>query len=541
MPFVQYFSARIPLMKFYSTKHIVASLIALCLSVITAGAASSQLPATLDDALKMLKETIENQDFYFQMREGRIDSLKNVSHEEVDWNKALTYSKIADEYSHYQIDSAMVYFNRAADIFYAEGDTVNAMDSKLRYATLLHFIGASHDGLELYESFDAKSMPEQLKATYYLCGNQIYFFLASTYPLPLRRREFLTRGVEATTKALEVVENPLEAEYLQAELDFLNKDNVGVMAHAMRLESVPMTHPYFARSASMIGDYYNMYEKDADKELYYKTLAAISDILTANREEMALQSVGMALYDRGDVEMAYKCLMVSLDHAVKSGTRVHLTNTAESLNAIADSFSEIDQRKFTMLTALIISLAVALLVIVTILVFLRRNIKAEKRIRSLVGEANMQKEAFISQFLNLCSIYMESLDEFCRIASRKIKAGQVEDLYQMIKSGKMLDKQNALFCDIFDRAFTRIYPTFVDGVNALLLPEKRIHLVDRQLLNTELRILAFMRLGNDDTSQIARFLQLSLNTIYTYRNKVKNKAINRDTFEQDVMRIARFE
>lgn len=534
-------SARFTLMKLFSTKQVVATLVAICSSVMMLGAETSHLPATLDDALKMLRETMENQDVYFKIREDRIDSLKSMSHMDVAHDRAIAYSKIADEYSHYQVDSAMVYFNRAADIFYAEGDTIRATESKLRYAALLPIIGASQDALDLYGSFDPETMPDQLKTTYYLCGNQIYFFLSSTYPLPQRRREFLNRGVEMTSHALETLDNPVVADYLQAELDFLKKDRVGIVAYGIRLDSVPLTHPYFARSASMLGDYYNIYEKDADKELYYKTLAAISDILTANREEMALQSVGMALYDRGDVEMAYKCLMVSLDHAVKSGTRVHLTNTAEALNAIADSFTEIDQRKFTVLIILIITLAVALMVIVTILIVLRRNIKAEKRMRSLLGESNLQKEAFISQFLSLCSIYMESLEEFSRIASRKIKAGQVEDLYQMIKSGKMLDEQNTLFCDIFDRAFTRLYPTFVEGVNALLQPDKRIRLADGELLNTELRILAFMRLGNDDSSQVARFLQLSLNTIYTYRNKLKNKAINRNTFEQDVMRIARFE
>lgn len=538
---IDFSSTSLTLMKLFSTKHVVASLVALCSSVMYVAAVSPRLPATLDDALNMLRETMEKQDTYFKVREDRIDSLKTVSHTDNDFDRGVAYSKIADEYSHYQIDSAMVYFNRAADIFYAEGDTVMATESKLRYAALLPIIGAAQDALELYESFDPELMPEQLKATYYLCGNKIYFFLLSTYPLPQRRREFLSKGVEVTSRALNLVDNPVVAGYLQAELDFLKKDKVGVLAYGVRLESVPITHPYFARSASMLGDYYNMYEKDADKELYYKTLAAISDILTANREEMALQSVGMSLYDRGDVEMAYKCLMVSLDHAVKSGTRVHLTNTAESLNAIADSFSEIDQRKFTVLIALIIALAVALIVIVTSLIFLRRNIKAERHMRSLLGEANMHKEAFISQFLNLCSIYMESLEEFSRIASRKIKAGQVEDLYQMIKSGKMLDEQNTLFCEIFDKAFTRIYPTFVEGVNALLQPDKRIRLSDGELMNTELRILAFMRLGNDDSAQIARFLQLSLNTIYTYRNKLKNKAINRNTFEQDVMKIARLE
>ncbi|MDE6308756.1 MAG: hypothetical protein K2L81_01035 [Muribaculaceae bacterium] len=505
------------------------------------GATSSKLPATLDEALQLLSETIENQDAYFKIREDRIDSLKIVSRSEAAHDKGVTYEKIANEYSHYQIDSAMVYLAGAADLFVAEGDTVGAMGARLRYATLLPVIGAYNEAVEIYNSYDPGSIPEPLKSIYNLCGNQLYFYLASTHPLAKERRKFVAKGVESAINAMSDVDDPVLSGYLQAELDFLDNNDVAIIEHGVRLEDVPMTHPYFARFASLIGDYYNMYGNDSDKGLYYKTLAAISDICTANREEMALQNVGMALYERGDVEQAYKCLMVSLDHAVKSGAKVHLSNTAESLNAIAESFSELDQRKYTILIVLVIALAVALIVIVAILVFLRRNINADKRMRALLAEANKQKEAFISQFINLSSVYMESLEDFIRVASRKIKAGQVEDLYQMIKSGKMLDEQNALFCEIFDKAFTRIYPTFVDGVNNLLIPEKRIYLADGVLLNTELRILAFMRLGTEDSSQIARFLQLSVNTVYTYRNKLKNKAVSRDTFESDVMRIARIE
>ena len=57
-------------------------------------------------------------------------------------------------------------------------------------------------------------------------------------------------------------------------------------------------------------------------------------------------------------------------------------------------------------------------------------------------------------------------------------------------------------------------------------------------MNTELRILALMRLGIEDSSRIAQMLNYSINTIYTYRNKLKNKAVNRDNFEENIMNIA---
>lgn len=132
---------------------------------------------------------------------------------------------------------------------------------------------------------------------------------------------------------------------------------------------------------------------------------------------------------------------------------------------------------------------------------------------------------------------MEGLEEFNRITRRKLAAGQVDDLLNIIKSGKMIDEQRKKFDDIFDDAFLAIYPTFINDVNALLAPEKRVVTPAKNVLTTELRVLAFTRLGVDDTAQVARFLGVTLNTVYTYRNKLRNKAIRRDTFDADVMKI----
>ena len=90
----------------------------------------------------------------------------------------------------------------------------------------------------------------------------------------------------------------------------------------------------------------------------------------------------------------------------------------------------------------------------------------------------------------------------------------------------------------FDTAFLHLFPHFVDEFNELLQPEGRIVPRKGELLNTELRIFALIRLGINDSSQIAEFLRYSVNTIYNYRAKVKSKArISREDFEMQVMKI----
>lgn len=156
---------------------------------------------------------------------------------------------------------------------------------------------------------------------------------------------------------------------------------------------------------------------------------------------------------------------------------------------------------------------------------------------SRLEDANKTKDVYITQFLNLCSIYMDKLNQFNKVVNRKISAGKVDDLFKLTKSGKFVEEQSREFYEVFDDAFLHIYPTFVTDVNALLLPDKQIVLREGERLNTDLRILALMRLGIDDTSRIAQMLNYSVYTIYTYRNKFKGRAINREDFEKNVMSI----
>jgi hypothetical protein len=132
---------------------------------------------------------------------------------------------------------------------------------------------------------------------------------------------------------------------------------------------------------------------------------------------------------------------------------------------------------------------------------------------------------------------MDKLKQFGKLANRKISAGQVDELYALTKSGKFVEEQSREFYVMFDEAFLHIYPSFVTNVNKLLRPDEQIELAKGEHLNTDLRILAFMRLGIDDTNQVAQILNYSVNTIYAYRNKLRNRAINRETFEADIMAI----
>ncbi len=182
-------------------------------------------------------------------------------------------------------------------------------------------------------------------------------------------------------------------------------------------------------------------------------------------------------------------------------------------------------------------MAVLLAVLAITLYVLHRKNRLMNRMAVKLEEANNTKDVYISQFLNLCSIYMDKLNQFNKMVNRKITTGKVDDLLKLTKQGKFIEEQSKEFYDVFDDAFLHIYPSFVSEVNKLLREEERIILRDGEKLNTDLRIIAFMRLGIEESTRIAQMLNYSVYTIYTYRNKLKNRAISRDTFEEDVMKI----
>lgn len=157
--------------------------------------------------------------------------------------------------------------------------------------------------------------------------------------------------------------------------------------------------------------------------------------------------------------------------------------------------------------------------------------------RKKLHDANATKDEYMGQFLELCSVYMKRLDSFNKMVNRKLSLGQVDDLIKMTKSSRFSDEQHREFYQAFDLAFLKIYTTFIDDVNQLLRPEERYNIETPGSLNTELRIYALIRLGIFDSTKIAEFLKYSVNTIYTYRNKIKNKAIDRANFEENIMKI----
>lgn len=75
-------------------------------------------------------------------------------------------------------------------------------------------------------------------------------------------------------------------------------------------------------------------------------------------------------------------------------------------------------------------------------------------------------------------------------------------------------------------------------MNALLDKDEPFVPDDDKSLNTELRIFALIRMGIHSNEVIARTLGYSVNTVYTYKTKVRNKSsLSTEEFDKAVLNI----
>ena len=149
---------------------------------------------------------------------------------------------------------------------------------------------------------------------------------------------------------------------------------------------------------------------------------------------------------------------------------------------------------------------------------------------------NRSREQYVSLFLDLCAAYIEKLNRFPTIL--KLKVRQLNDVTSVAdRYVRPTEAETKEMFFNFDSAFLRLYPDFVSRFNSLLQDGKQILPKKGELLNTDLRIYALVRMGITDSNKIATLLFLSPQTIFNHRTQVRNRAIDRDNFEKDVLNI----
>ena len=287
-----------------------------------------------------------------------------------------------------------------------------------------------------------------------------------------------------------------------------------------------------------------------------------------------MRQLASALYATGNVEDAYLCIRSSMEDAIFCNANLRSDEVLQIFPIIEGAYQERVQQHNTDLRWALAAVGLVTLCLALAVFFVYRQMKRIAKIRrelahknrdleelnghlqavvselnstntalsevnAELSETNNVKEAYIAQFFNLCSMYIDKLEKFQHALYKKAKDKNNDELLKMLRSNEMIDAELKQLYRLFDEVFLHLYPNFVEAFNALLLPEARFTVKPNEM-NPELRIFALIRLGFTDSAKIASFLHYSMNTIYNYRTRVRNKAlVPREEFEARVMRIGR--
>jgi len=514
------------------------------MAVVTAAAIIAAMPASaarhydVNKALRQLDRELALRDTYKLHRELRIDSLKqkraDAAPQSAGWFDATM--RIARGYSSFNNDSALAYYTEGLEFADRMGlDSISA-EFRLRRAPYLSISGYVSDALADFEAVDTTAMTPGLKQTYHSCARQMFAYISNYYESAFDY--WNNRAVEAQRRLLPYLD-PSSSEYRLNHGEYLfgtrqytkSKEVLEALVNDLTPDSegYAIASHILASIASIRGD--------RDGRIYHLAMSAISDTRAATLEVISIQELGGLLFELGDSHRAHEYLVTAMNNVVDSRASVRLSQTSQLLTVIENDHLQQISRYQRIVTIALIFLAVCVVALIATIWVLHRQLRRTDGLKRHLEESNKTKDVYMSRFLNLSSIYMDKLKQFSGLVNRKISAGQVDELLKITKSSRFIEEQSREFYALFDEAFLHIYPNFVAEVNALLQPDQQIEPAEGELLSSDLRILAFMRLGIDDATRVAHILNYSVNTIYAYRNKLRNRAINRATFEADIQRI----
>lgn len=526
----------------------------------------------LDSLLNVLDKTINEYKQYVDLRENRIQQLKELlSNSNLSLDDVYSLNKqIYHEYKAYICDSAISYLNRNLDVAERMNNADKVVDTKLLLSYLFASSGMYKESIDILNSIKRNTLKSSFLEDYYLCYDHVYGEL-SFYTQDKRsssKYNDISWKYKDSLYAILDKESELYLNMTETRQRDFGEPQKALETNMKRLQRVEFGTPEYALITFHRSLDYSKLD-DAEQRKIYLTLSAISDLRSAIKDNASLWELANLIYNDGDVDRSYKYIRHSLDDANFFNARLRNFQISGILSIIDKTYQVKSEKQKDKLRFYLVLISLLSILLITAILYIYKQMNklsiARNNLQDVNGqlnilnrelsemneqlksanldlsESNHVKEEYIGHFLTLCSTYIDKLESFRKMVAKKLTSGQVAELLKITKSTDIQENELKEFYSNFDNTFLHLYPSFVDDFNSLLVDEEKIVLKKGELMNTELRIFALIRLGIDDSSKIADFLRYSVNTIYNYRAKVKNKAkVSREDFESMVMKIGSF-
>ena len=511
--------------------------------------------------LQKLDRVIEESETIVAEKNKKIATLKQMAAKENNTALLLErYRELSEEYYVFKFDSAKVYVEKGLALAKKVQNSRYIVTNTIMKAKLLSIGGLYSEAINTLNTIEQDSLGEQnMTFDYNIAYSTIYSYWADycnddTYSPIYRERS----NAYLKTAIANIDKNNAAYDYYMGEYYvYIDKDDDKALKHYFRaLEKNGMTSRVYAMASFAIANNYSAHE-NMEKYEEYLIKASICDILCCTKENLAIQDLAMHLFkqDNENIERARVYINTAMDDAKSYNNRLRILEISQKLPIIVSTYHK---RLTTQNSTLMYAVWGISLLVVTMLVllyfFVRQNKLLSKRRHELhvsnnmltetnerlnraneqLLDTNRKREGLAKLYIDLCAKYIDKMAKFQVMVQRKIKANQINELMSYMSSSRLNYEDADTFMKRFDEAFLNLYPSFVTEFNALLKEDEQVITKNPHSLTTELRIFALIRLGIKESSEIAALLYYTPRTIYNYRSAFKNKALDRESFEERV-------
>nr|WP_313980093.1 DUF6377 domain-containing protein [uncultured Prevotella sp.] len=534
-------------------------------TTLSAGSKTQQLRQKLDNLLEQRDALINN-------KNNDINRLKkHLATSENTLKRLQTYEQLFEEYYVFQFDSAMTYLNKGIKLALETQNTYYYNSNVIRKAELLSIGGLYSEAVQEIEQVDTTALDKAQRFEYYFSLFRIHTYWADfcndkTYT-PIHR----SKAKNYLKKAMPFCdETDKSYEYYRGEYCvFVQNNPLSARSHYIKaIKQLPPTSRFYAMSCfALSGSYGN--EGNTNKQEEFLLLSSIADVENCTMENFALQNLAMYIFEhnKDDLDYAQRYIQTALEDAHFYNNRLRIIEISSKLPVIVSSYQQtLNQRNKVQMTAIIVISLLLLFLLFAVFYIVKQTKRLSLQqqelqnnnnqlselntqqkelntqlhdLNAVLVDTNRKRERLAKLYIDLCAKYIARLKKQQTLVKRKIKANQTSELLSQLSSERLSEEDAATFLSRFDKAFLDLYPGFTEDLNNLLVPEGRIQNKNTDELTTEQRIMALIRLGVKESAEIADLLFYSPQTIYNYRSVLKGKAINKENFEEEVMKLCR--
>lgn len=530
----------------------------------------SAIPANCQNSeLENLFEIIPQTGKYDSLRLKSIDSLKTqlnqVAEEKLQLRHQLSY-RLFREYESFRYDSAYRYIEKTQRLASQLQDPEKVHIAQIGFGQICVSAGMYKEALDTLLTIQPNTLMRENRSLYYGLLGRCYGEMEKISNIPEFSEKY--KGLAAAFRDSALV-NTEEGTFFNSFLKGFIKFQSGEEEYAYQeLNKLLEEQELGQRDYAVVNYVLGNIARDLnmpDSAISYWARAALADIKSATKETLAIIKLAKMLFDRGETGKAAILIRKANEDALYFGAQQRKIEIVEILPYIEQQvIQRIEKQKQRLIVLGIVVSALLVFVILLAVIIYRQMLKIKKakaavskanknleeanqkkeeqnqqlqQINQLLLEANKIKEEYIGNFFIRDSAIFEKLENYLKKIDEKLRQGKIKEINHLVKTFDPEKEKSELLAN-FDKIFIQLFPDFISQFNSLFREEDRMKIKSGEVLNIELRIFALIRLGIKHNEKIAQILGYSVNTIYTYKTKVRNKSIvDNDDFDKKLIEV----